>query len=137
MTSRAALGHNKQGYILVLNAREITLHRRTSETSKVVQHSEVYRFRKGALHQHRLVLSRKEVAEGTDTTSSTSALLEKFLLPFACLHSNIIMATNEAANDEEWAQAEGVPSLSDPFIQKYLQGRDALVQQEKRQRSGW
>jgi adenosine deaminase CECR1 len=47
------------------------------------------------------------------------------------------MATNEAANDEEWAQAEGVPSLSDPFIQKYLQGRDALVQQEKRQRSGW
>jgi adenosine deaminase CECR1 len=47
------------------------------------------------------------------------------------------MATNEATNDEEWAQAEGVPSLTDPFIQKYLQGRDALVQQEKRQRSGW
>jgi adenosine deaminase CECR1 len=47
------------------------------------------------------------------------------------------MAKNEAANDGEWAQAEGVPSLSDPFIQKYLQGRDALVQQEKRQRSGW
>ena len=47
------------------------------------------------------------------------------------------MATNEATNDEEWVQAEGVPSLSDPFIQKYLQGRDALVQQEKRQRSGW
>jgi adenosine deaminase CECR1 len=46
------------------------------------------------------------------------------------------MATKEAANAEEWAQAEGVPSLSDPFIQKYLQGRDALVQQEKRQRSG-
>lgn len=47
------------------------------------------------------------------------------------------MTSNDAANDEEWAQAEGVPSLSDPFIQKYLQGRDALVQQEKRQRSGW
>jgi adenosine deaminase CECR1 len=41
------------------------------------------------------------------------------------------------ANDEEWAQAEGVPSLADPFIQKYLTGRDALVEQEKRQRSGW
>lgn len=46
------------------------------------------------------------------------------------------MATSEAANDDDWAQAEGVPSLGDPFIQKYLQGRDALVQQEKRQRSG-
>jgi adenosine deaminase CECR1 len=50
---------------------------------------------------------------------------------------NNTMATDTAANDEEWAQAEGVPSLSDPFIQKYLDGRDALVQQEKRQRSGW
>ena len=47
------------------------------------------------------------------------------------------MTSSDATNDEEWAQAEGVPSLSDPFIQKYLQGRDALVQQEKRQRSGW
>ncbi|EFQ93002.1 hypothetical protein CFE70_010690 [Pyrenophora teres f. teres 0-1] len=47
------------------------------------------------------------------------------------------MASTDAANDDEWAQAEGVPSLSDPFIQKYLQGRDALVQQEKRQRSDY
>ena len=46
------------------------------------------------------------------------------------------MAANDTANDDAWEQAEGVPSLSDPFIQKYLQGRDALVQQEKRQRSG-
>jgi adenosine deaminase CECR1 len=46
------------------------------------------------------------------------------------------MAANESTSEEEWAQAEGVPQLSDPFIQKYLQGRDALVQQEKRQRSG-
>jgi len=37
---------------------------------------------------------------------------------------------------EAWAQAEGVPSLTDPFIQKYLSGRDALVEQEKKQRSG-
>ncbi|KAI4920805.1 hypothetical protein J4E85_008920 [Alternaria conjuncta] len=47
------------------------------------------------------------------------------------------MTTNDAANDDEWAQAEGVPNLSDPFIQQYLQGRDALVQQEKRQRSDY
>ncbi|KAL1612208.1 hypothetical protein SLS60_000432 [Paraconiothyrium brasiliense] len=40
-----------------------------------------------------------------------------------------------SASDNAWEQAEGVPSLSDPFIQKYLSGRDALVQQEKKQRS--
>jgi hypothetical protein len=42
----------------------------------------------------------------------------------------------EATTDDDWEQAEGVPSLSDPFIQKYLAGRDALVQEEKKQRSG-
>lgn len=46
------------------------------------------------------------------------------------------MAENESQRDADWEREEGVPSLSDPFIQKYLQGRDALVQQEKRQRSG-
>ena len=38
--------------------------------------------------------------------------------------------------DEEYDKAEGLPSLSDPFMQKYLDGRDALVAQEKKQRSG-
>ena len=47
------------------------------------------------------------------------------------------MASNEAANGDDWEKAEGVPSLSEPFIQKYLSGRDALIQQEKKQRSGW
>lgn len=46
------------------------------------------------------------------------------------------MASNEAASGDDWEKAEGVPNLSEPFIQKYLSGRDALVQQEKRQRSG-
>jgi adenosine deaminase CECR1 len=46
------------------------------------------------------------------------------------------MASNEAVSGEDWEKAEGVPSLSDPFIQKYLSGRDALVEQEKKQRSG-
>lgn len=41
-----------------------------------------------------------------------------------------------AESDSDWERAEGVPSLTDPFIQKYLSGRDALVQQEKKQRSG-
>ncbi|KAK5005632.1 hypothetical protein LTR28_007473 [Elasticomyces elasticus] len=45
------------------------------------------------------------------------------------------METLQIEDDEEWAQAEGVPALSEPFIQKYMQGRDALVAQEKRQRS--
>jgi adenosine deaminase CECR1 len=47
------------------------------------------------------------------------------------------MASGNTEDIEAWAQAEGVPSSSDPFIQKYLSGRDALVQQEKKQRSGW
>lgn len=46
------------------------------------------------------------------------------------------MAT-DSITDEQWAEAEGVPKLSDPFIQKYLSGRDSLVEQEKKQRSGW
>ncbi|KAF1998680.1 Metallo-dependent hydrolase [Amniculicola lignicola CBS 123094] len=43
------------------------------------------------------------------------------------------MATS--TDDDQWEKAEGVPSLTDPFIQKYLAGRDALVAQEKKQRS--
>jgi adenosine deaminase CECR1 len=46
------------------------------------------------------------------------------------------MASSAPEEIEAWAQAEGVPSASDPFIQKYLSGRDALVEQEKKQRSG-
>ncbi|KAL5119715.1 hypothetical protein ACEQ8H_002321 [Pleosporales sp. CAS-2024a] len=49
------------------------------------------------------------------------------------------MAAESAADVDmdAWAQAEGVPSLTDPFIQKYLSGRDALVEQEKKQRSDY
>lgn len=39
-------------------------------------------------------------------------------------------------DDDEWHQQEGVPRLEDAFIQKFLAGRDALVAQEKKQRSG-
>ncbi|KAF2429471.1 Metallo-dependent hydrolase [Tothia fuscella] len=38
-------------------------------------------------------------------------------------------------DDDEWHQKEGVPRLEDQFIQQYLSGRDALVEQEKKQRS--
>ena len=47
------------------------------------------------------------------------------------------MTENENESLGDWERAEGVPTLTDPFIQKYLSGRDALVQQEKKQRSGW
>lgn len=40
------------------------------------------------------------------------------------------------SDDEQWVRDQGVPSFDQPFIQKYLQGRDALVAQEKKQRSG-
>lgn len=51
-----------------------------------------------------------------------------------CIETNSSFMASGA--DDTWEQAEGVPSLSDPFIQKYLSGRDALVEQEKKQRSG-
>lgn len=39
-------------------------------------------------------------------------------------------------DDDAWHASEGVPRLEDPFIQQYLNGRDNLVVQEKKQRSG-
>jgi hypothetical protein len=43
---------------------------------------------------------------------------------------------DEWKSEDEWHETEGVPRLEDPFIQQYLTGRDALVAQEKKQRSG-
>lgn len=40
-------------------------------------------------------------------------------------------------DDAAWLQQQGVPRLEDQFIQKYLDGRDELIEQEKTQRSGW
>ena len=37
-------------------------------------------------------------------------------------------------SDLEWELDEGIPQVSDPFIQKYLSGREALIAQEKKQR---
>lgn len=34
----------------------------------------------------------------------------------------------------EWEMNEGIPQVSDPFIQKYMAGRQALIEQEKKQR---
>lgn len=47
------------------------------------------------------------------------------------------MATTEsgADTDERWCEEHGLPSIEQPFIQKYLDGRDALIAQEKHQRS--
>lgn len=42
-------------------------------------------------------------------------------------------AGNGSLNTEE--EDLGIPSLEEPFLQKYLDGRDALIAQEKRQRS--
>lgn len=38
--------------------------------------------------------------------------------------------------EEAWEREEGIPQPSDPFIQKYFQGRDALIAQEDKHRSG-
>ncbi|KAK2757632.1 hypothetical protein FQN54_004601 [Arachnomyces sp. PD_36] len=39
-----------------------------------------------------------------------------------------------ANTDREWELDQGVPQVEDPFIQQYLGGRDALIQEEKKQR---
>lgn len=36
----------------------------------------------------------------------------------------------------EWELDQGIPQTEDPFIQKYMQGREKLIEQEKKQRHG-
>lgn len=41
----------------------------------------------------------------------------------------------QEVKDAEWCDEEGIPTMDEPFIQKYLDGRDALIEQERQQRS--
>lgn len=36
----------------------------------------------------------------------------------------------------EWELEQGIPQVDDPFIQKYMRGREALIEQENKQRHG-
>ena len=39
--------------------------------------------------------------------------------------------------NEEWDEiSQGIPKTSDAFIQKYIEGREALIDQESKKRSG-
>lgn len=38
--------------------------------------------------------------------------------------------------DADWELEEGIPQVEDPFIQKYLNGRNSLIAQEQKQRHG-
>jgi adenosine deaminase CECR1 len=39
--------------------------------------------------------------------------------------------------DDEWAEVvQGIPAKDEPFVNKYRDGREALIAQEKKQRSG-
>jgi len=46
------------------------------------------------------------------------------------------MAHSAADEDTAWEKEDGVPLMGDNFIQNWLNGRDTLVAQEKKQRSG-
>lgn len=48
------------------------------------------------------------------------------------------MASNDSGmSSEEWDEiSQTIPAKDDPFLQKYLSGRDALIAQEKKQRYG-
>jgi len=52
------------------------------------------------------------------------------------IHPSWKMESFTSSEDEQWVKDQGVPDIGQPFIQKYLQGRDSLVAQEKKQRSG-
>ena len=39
-------------------------------------------------------------------------------------------------SDSDWELEEGIPQPHEPVIQKYFQGRDALIAQEDKHRSG-
>jgi hypothetical protein len=42
-----------------------------------------------------------------------------------------------AMSNEEWEQVEqDMPKMDDPFLVKYLQGREALIAEEAKRRSG-
>ncbi|KAL9612933.1 MAG: hypothetical protein Q9167_002516 [Letrouitia subvulpina] len=45
------------------------------------------------------------------------------------------MTSDQHADVSDWETREGLPKLTDPFIQQYLQGREALIEQEFSQRS--
>ncbi len=49
------------------------------------------------------------------------------------------MASDPVSDSEisEWEIEEGLPQFGDQFIQQYLQGREALIEQEKAQRSDY
>jgi adenosine deaminase CECR1 len=44
---------------------------------------------------------------------------------------------DQVDEEKEWELDEGIPQVSDPFIQKYFQGRDALLEQERKHRSDY
>jgi adenosine deaminase CECR1 len=48
------------------------------------------------------------------------------------------MSSEEIEVDDnlQWELSEGIPQKTDPFIQQYFKGRDALVTQEEKHRSG-
>ena len=70
--------------------------------------------------------------------SSSFLRLHSPFYSLTCLCNQVPKMTRQSAKDDDaWEQAEGVPRLEDQFIQKYLLGRDSLIAQEKKQRSGW
>jgi hypothetical protein len=64
-------------------------------------------------------------------TQNHSGLYNLFRVSFTAV---TVMATSDDL--EAWRRTEGIPSLDDEFMQKYFEGRDTLVAQEKKQRSG-
>lgn len=49
----------------------------------------------------------------------------------------LLIITMAWMEDDEWADlASEIPAFEEPFIQKFVSGRQALIAEEKKQRSG-
>jgi len=73
----------------------------------------------------------------TQTETQVRPTLKK-VYTLSVSSNKYIMAEEMNAEEKnlQWELEEGIPQMSDPFIQKYFQGRDALVAQEEKHRSG-
>lgn len=46
------------------------------------------------------------------------------------------MGSGVQEEELEWELGEGIPQFEDQFIQKYIRGREALIEEEQKQRHG-
>jgi adenosine deaminase CECR1 len=70
----------------------------------------------------------------TDRDNISSAFLVDCSLAIDMARNGDLSGDESDDSQLEWELEEGIPQVDDPFIQKYMAGRQALIEQEKKQR---